>query len=127
MPRALPVELRERIARAHIDQGMGVNEIAEVFHVSVASVRRYIAKASQGKSLAPAVPPGVSQKLGDKEYEWLRQELADDPYTTSYELANRYNRKFRSNQVHRSTILRAIGKLGFSYKKNSNRAPTRTR
>lgn len=106
---------------------MRVDEIAEVFHVSVASVRRYIAKAAKGQSLAPAVPPGLPEKLGDKEYEWLRNELIGNPYTTSYELANRYNKMFRSNQVHRSTILRAMRKLGFSYKKNSRRAPTRTR
>lgn len=111
------MELRERIVRAHVEQGMEVEEIAEVFNVSVTSVRRFVAKDAAGLSLAPGTAPGVEPKLGDDEHEWLRGELEVNPYLTSYELCERYNREFRCNQVHRSTILRAIHSLGFTHKK----------
>ena len=112
-----PLELRERIVRAHVELKMGQQEIAELFGVGRSSVRRYLAKHAAGESLAPGIPPGAPTKLGDKELAWLRKQLTADPYLTSYELSARYNRRFRSNQVHRSTILRAIAALGFTHKK----------
>ena len=39
MPRALPIELRERIVHAHVEQEMKVDEISEVFNVSVRGLR----------------------------------------------------------------------------------------
>lgn len=112
-----PVELRERIVRAHVELGLGHQEVAELFGVARTSVRRYLAKYSAGESLIPGSPPGAQRKLGDKELTWLRQKLAANPYVTSYELAALYNRQFRTNRVHRSTILRAIHALGFTHKK----------
>jgi transposase len=122
MPRALPIELRERIARASVEGGMAVDEIAEIFAVSRNSVKRCIAKHKKGLSLEPGVPPGAEPKLGEPELEWLQAALKSDPYTTSYELTTKFNKMFRTNQVHRSTILRAMHKLGFTYKK---RRPSR--
>lgn len=115
--RGFPIELRERIVAAHVDQGLSISEVAELFAVSYASVRRYVKKASRGESLEPSSPPGAAEKLGRKEREWLRRALEANPFTTSYELAARYNRSFPSNQVHRSSILRAMHRLGFTHKK----------
>ena len=117
MPRALPIELRERIVQAHLKHGMPADELAEIFSVSVASVRRYLAKDAAGESLEPGVAPGGKPKLSDTENTWLQAELEADPFLTSYELCARFNKAFRCNQVHRSTILRAIHKFGFTYKK----------
>lgn len=115
--RGLPVELRERIVRAHFEQGMAVLEIADVFQVSITSVRRFIKLAKAGDSLAPRTAPGGREKLSEAEYKWLFAEIQQSPFTTSYELTSKYNQKFRANQVHRSTILRAMHKLGFTHKK----------
>jgi transposase len=115
--RGLPIELRERIVRAHFEQGIAVLEIADVFQVSITSVRRFIKLAKAGGSLVPNAPPGGQEKLGEAEFKWLLAEIKQSPFTTSYELTSKYNRKFRANQVHRSTILRAMHKLGFTHKK----------
>ena len=40
------------------------------------------------------------------------------------ELAARFNKRFRGTKVHRSTILRAMHDLGFSFKKKSVRPAT---
>lgn len=115
--RGLPVELRERVINAHLQQGMAVIEIADVFQVSVTSVRRFIKLAKAGRSLIAETPPGGQKKLGASEHKWLLTEIQRSPFTTSYELTAKYNQKFRKNQVHRSTILRAMHKLGFTHKK----------
>lgn len=115
--RGLPIELRERIVRAHTEHGMEVLEIADVFQVSITSVRRFIKLASSGGSLIPRTAPGGVKKLGKSEHEWLLSEIQESPFTTSYELTAKYNRNFRSNKVHRSTILRAMHTLGFTHKK----------
>lgn len=117
MPASLPIELRKRIVGAHIEQGMSAAEISRIFQVGYTSVRRYLAAHERGTSLNPRLPPGKEPKLGAAELAWVKNEMAFDPYLTSYELSTRYNRVHRSNQVHRSTILRALHKVGFSFKK----------
>lgn len=117
MPAALPIELRQRIVRAYARQDMTVAEIAAVFQVGVTSVRRYAALARRGLSLHPRTAPGAESKLMDEDLAWLRAQVEASPYLTSYELCTLYNRCHRRNRVHRSTILRAIHKLGFTHKK----------
>lgn len=117
MPAGLPIELRTRIVRAHVDQGLSMQEIAELFGVGRTTVRRYLAKNARGESLEPRVAPGARPKLGTKEFAWLKKSIEKNPYVTSYELATLYNRRFRKNQVHRSTVLRAMHQLGFTHKK----------
>ena len=48
MSSAHPVELQERIVRAHVDLDLGPQEIAELFGVARTSVRRYLAKYAAG-------------------------------------------------------------------------------
>ena len=117
MPASLAIELRERIVGARIDHGMRAREIGELFQVSEKTVRRLLSKHDKGESLLPKFAPGPTRKLGDRENKWLREQLASNPYLTSYELSARYNKRFRSNRVHRSTILGAIGALGLTHKK----------
>lgn len=122
MPASHPVELRERIVRAHTELGLKRTEIAKLFAVGLRSVHRYINKERRGESLEPGTAPGVTAKLGAFERAWLRCELQKDPYWTSYELCARYNRRFSHNRVSRSTVYRAIVDLGFTHKK---RRPSR--
>lgn len=117
MPAGLPIELRTRIVNAHVEQGLSRQEIAEVFGVAPTTVGRYLKKLAHGESLEPRTSPGAQPKLGTKELAWLKRNVAKNPYVTSYELAVLYNRRFKKNQVHRSTILRAMHQLGFTHKK----------
>ncbi len=117
MAAGFPIELRERIVRAYTKLGLSAAETAATFGVSHMSVRRLAAKAAEGESLIPGVSTGRPGKLGERELAWIRKQLEADPYPTSYALKSLYNRKFRSNQVHRSTILRAMHSLGYTFKK----------
>lgn len=117
MPAALPVELRQRIVQAHAHREMTAFEIAAVFQVGLTSVKRFVAKAARGISLQPRSPPGAKPKLSDEELAWLNRQVDTNPYLTSYELCGLYNRAHPRNRVHRSTILRAMHKLGLTHKK----------
>lgn len=119
MPAALPIELRERIVRAHSVQGMPMSEVARVFDVGRTSVRRFVKAASLGLSLHPGTAPGAKPKISDEGRMWLKARIQANPYLTSYELCALYNRAHRSNRVHRSTILRAMHELGYTHKRPS--------
>jgi transposase len=116
MPAPLPVELRERIVRAYFEHDLTKAEVAELFNVGEATVTRLLARNRRG-SLEPDPLPGGRPKILPMHEEWLRAQLEADPYLTSYELADRYNRRFSAEPVHRSSILRAMHRLGFTHKK----------
>lgn len=116
MPAPLPIELRERIVRAYFEHDLTKAEVAELFNVGEATVTRLLARNRRG-SLEPDRAPGGRPKLGPMHDEWLRTELEADPYLSSYELAERFNRRFSAERVHRSSILRAMHRLGFTHKK----------
>lgn len=97
--------------------------IAERFSISVSSVEKISRKLRYGQSLEPAQRPGRSKVLGDKHLEFIRKEIGHTPYATSYELTQRFNKKFAKTRVHRSTVLRAMHELGFSFKKKRPTLP----
>lgn len=117
MPAGLPLELRVRIVNAYTELGLSKPEIAELFDVDRTTVSRYVRKHASGESLEPRTSPGARAKLGPKEVGWLKKQIEKNPFVTSYELAGSYNRRFKKNLVHRSTILRAMHQLGFTHKK----------
>ena len=124
MTAALSMDLRERIAAAINAAEESHPLIAERFGVSTTTVERISRKVREGASLDTAPRSGRPTSLGEKHLARVREELERDPYITSYELASRFNRYFPKNQVHRSTILRAMHELGFTFKKNSVRPTT---
>ncbi len=121
MPKAISLDLRERVADAVLRAEESYPLIAERFCVSVGTVKRIAVKARAGESLEASSPPGRERKLGSVHLARIRAEIERDPYITSYELAARFNKYFPKNRVHRSTILRAMHELGFSFKKNTVR------
>ena len=121
----LSIDLRERIAAAIVTAEESHPLIGERFEVSVSTVERISTKVREGKDLAPRKHPGPAPVLAEKHLVQVRVEIERDPYISSYELTNRFNRRFPKNQVHRSTILRAMHQLKYSFKKNSVRSATR--
>jgi transposase len=117
------MELRERIAAAIQDQEQAQEQIEARFEVSFITVERMARRLREGEGLQPRKIPGRSPKLQERHIEYLRGQLEAGPYTNSYELAARFNKRFRATQVHRSTILRAMHDLGFTFKKDSLRSP----
>lgn len=123
MAKMLCMDMRERIANAIRSKRESQPCIAERFGVSISTVEGISRKINAGESLEPAPRPGRTRSLSEKHLSFLRRQIEAHPFISSYELTQRYNKCFRANRVHRSTILRAMHELGFSFKKNSVRTP----
>lgn len=86
------------------------------FDVSLSSVKRYVGKASYGESLAPKKSPGSAAKLDEKARELLAADLKENPYATLQQRCD-YIEAFTGVMVSRSTVCRAIARLGATLKK----------
>lgn len=117
MTRPLSLDLRERIADAIRSEDQTHPEIAARFAVSITTVERISRKLREGRSLEPGRSTGRPPVLREEHKAFIREQLEQDPFVSSYELATRFNRRFPKNRVHRSTILRAMHGAGFSFKK----------
>lgn len=97
--------------------------IAKRFSVSVTSVERISRRMREGRHLTRTEHSGGPRPLlKEQHHAYIREQLKNDPFVSSYELAKRFNNHFADLQVHRSTILRAMHAAGFSFKK---KPPTR--
>ncbi len=63
--KAYSEDLRKRIVEA-VDRGMGKNEAAQTFGVSLSSGKRYVGMAHQGRSLTPKKRPGLRPKIDEQ-------------------------------------------------------------
>ena len=120
--KAYSYDLRERVVRA-CDEGRGSRQqIAELFGVSTAWIRRLLQRRRQTGSFA-ALPHagGPPPKMDQARCQRLEALLAQQPDATLAELRDRLGAA-----VHLSTIARALTRLGLTVKKKSGGPPSRT-
>lgn len=70
------LDLRERVVKAHVEEGQNKSEVARRFGVSRWSVGRYVKRASAG-SLAATPHPGSRQRLSGAQCEVLRRQVQE--------------------------------------------------
>ena len=109
------VDLRRRIVSA-VEHGMSKAQAARTFSVSLSSVKRYIQKAKRGESLASKKRPGSTPKLDEKARKLLEDDLRERPYLTLQERCE-YIGLMTGLSVSRSTVCRAIARIGPTRKK----------
>ncbi len=109
-------DLRKKIVGAVSERGMGKSEAARTFSVSLSSVQRYVGMASKGESLAPKKRPGLKPKLDEKAKRLLAADLEERPFVTLWQ-RREYLKAVAGVLVSRSTICRAIVRLGSTRKK----------
>jgi transposase len=115
MMSAYSEDLRRRIVTS-VEGGMPKAQAARTFSVSLSSVKRYANKAERGQSLAPKKRPGSAPKLDEKAMKLLRKDLAERPFATLRERCE-YVGFTTGRGVSRSTMCRAIARLGSTRKK----------
>jgi transposase len=108
-------DLRRRIVSA-VGGGMSKAQAARTFSVSLSSVKRYVNKADRGEPLAPKKSPGSAPKMDEKAIKLLEEDLNERPYATLQERRD-YVRALAGLSVSRSTICRAIARIGATRKK----------
>jgi len=108
-------DLREKIVAA-VGRGISKSQAARTFGVSLSSVKRYAKKADHGESLAPKKSSGSAPKLDEKAAKLLEANLKQRPFATLQERRD-YIHALTGLSVSRSTICRAIARIGSSRKK----------
>src|SRR3712207_9518204 len=74
-------DLRKKIVEA-VERGMPKVEAAKTFGVGVSSVKRYVAAAREGRSLAPKKRPGSKPKMDETARRLLEADVEERPEAT---------------------------------------------
>lgn len=104
---------------------MSKAQAARTFSVSLSSVKRYVGKAQRGESLAPKKRPGSTPKLDEKARKLLEDDLEVRPFVNLQERCD-YIGAMTGLSVSRSTMCRAIARIGSTRKKGGDRPPSAT-
>ncbi len=109
-------DLRKKIVEA-TERGTPNTEVARAFGVGVSSVKRYVATAREGRSLAPKRRPGSKPKLDERARKLLEADLEERPAAILPE-RREFLERVAGIRVSDSTISRMLRRLGWSRKKD---------
>ena len=109
-------DLRKKIVDAIERRRMGQSEAARTFDVSLSSVKRYLRKFRQGRSLSPGKAPGRRPKIDERARKLLEEDLGERPFATLRERCE-YLRAVAGSEVSRSVVCGAIKRVGCTRKK----------
>ena len=122
--KAYSEDLRRKIVDA-IERGMPKAQAARTFGVGVSTVKRYATKAQRGEPLEPGKAPGKRPKMDEKVSKLLEEDLKERPFVTLRERCE-YVEAISGVSVSRSTMCRAIARLGKTRKKGGESPPSET-
>jgi transposase len=117
-------DLRRKIVDA-IERGMPKAQAARTFGVGVSTLKRYATKAQRGEPLEPGKAPGKRPKMDEKVSKLLEEDLRERPFVTLRERCD-YVEAISGVSVSRSTMCRAIARLGKTRKKGGEAPPSGT-
>ena len=118
--KAYSEDLRQKIVDA-IERSMPKAQAARTFGVGISTVKRYVEKAQRGESLEPAKAPGKRPKMDEPVRKLLEEDLKEHPFVTLRERCD-YVEAISGVSVSRSTMCRAIARIG-STRKKGDEAP----
>jgi transposase len=122
MPNPYPTELRERAVRTYESGSDTYQMVATDFSVSEATLQRWVRRQRTTGTVDPLIKCGGWTSPVDVPL--LQAVIAARPDRTTEELTRAYNaRAARPARVHRSSILRALQRLGYVFKKNGRGRP----
>jgi transposase len=110
-------DLRKKIVEA-LGRGTTKSEAARSFGVGRSSVKRYAKLAEEGRPLAPKKRPGLKPKLHEAARMLLEEDLQERPAATTLRQGREFLRAVAGVSVSESTVSRALGRLGWSRKKD---------
>jgi transposase len=122
--KAYSEDLRRKIVDA-IERGMPNTQAARTFGVCISTVKRYATKAQKGESLEPGKAPGKRPKIDERVGKLLEEDLKERPFATLKERCE-YVEAMSGVWVSRSTMCRAIARIGSTRKKGDERPPNET-
>ena len=124
----LSQDLKQRIVDSVLEENVSQAATARRLMVSESTVSRTIIDYRERGTVAPrAYRRGPKPSLEDEHFEWIRARMEESPFLSTYELAPLFREAFPALQVHRSTILRALHRIGLSVKKRPASRPSDSR
>ncbi len=118
--KAYSEDLRQKIVDA-VRRGMSKAEAARTFGVGISTVKRYSTKAQRGEPLEPGKAPGKRPKMDERVRKFLEEDLKERPFVTLRQRCD-YVEAISGVSVSRSTMCRAIARIG-STRKKGDEAP----
>jgi len=79
--KAYSTDLRERVVAA-VDAGLPRPEVARVFRLSLATIKRYLKRRREPGGLVPGQSPGRTPGIGPDRYPALAAQIAAHPDDT---------------------------------------------
>jgi transposase len=122
--KAYSIDLRRKIVDA-MERGMPKAEAARTFGVGISTVKRYAAKARRGEPLQPGKASGRRPKVYERVSKLLEEDLHERPFLTLRERCE-YVEAISGVSVSRSTMCRAIARIGSTRKKGGEARPSAT-
>jgi transposase len=117
MPRPYPTALRERAVRAYETGTDTYAAVAGRFEIGLNTLVRWVQRARATGTAAPLDRGGGWESPVDVAL--LHRVVAERPDSTTEELSRAYNREaVPEARVHRSSVLRALRRSGYVFKKN---------
>jgi transposase len=113
--KAYSVDLRQRILAA-IDRGMPRQQVVVTFGVSLATLKRLLARRRDTGDLTPQSPPGRRRSIPAEHHAALWAQLQAHPDATLETHTQLWNAA-QGTAVSRWTLGRAIQRLGWTRKK----------
>ena len=118
--KAYSKDLRRKIVDA-LRRGMSKVQAARTFGVGISTVKRYATKAQRGEPLEPGKAPGKRPKMDERVRKLLEEDLKERPFVALRERCD-YVEAIGGVSVSRSTMCRAIARIG-STRKKGDEAP----
>jgi transposase len=122
--KAYSKDLRQKIVDA-IQRGLPKAEAARTFGVGISTVKRYATKAQRGEPLEPAKAPGKRTKMDKRVGKLLEEDLKKRPFVTLQQRCD-FVEAISGVSVSRSTMCRAIARMGSTRKKGDERPQSAT-
>lgn len=113
------VDLRERIVRAHIEEGQSKSAVARRFGVSRGSVYRYVKRAAAG-CLAATPHPGRRRRLAAEQCVVLRRQVEEHKDWTLEQHAEAFTQA-TGVTLKKSSVANYCRRLGVTHKKRASR------
>jgi len=107
--RAYSKDLRVKVLDA-VDRGMSRAEVAEIFGISMPSIKRWLKRRKETGQLEAKAPPGPPAIKGAMLQEWLPNHLRSNPDLTLEEHCEAFEEDL-GVKVSTATMSRRISRL----------------
>jgi transposase len=110
-------DLRIRAVNHYLNVHRNYKEVANLFHVGIATLHDWVNRFRANGSVDSNKPPGRTRLVSEAEQDELCQMVLSNSDCTLKDLSEKWREK-SGTQVSAFTISRTIRRLRLSYKKN---------